>query len=240
MLRYLLEAPFSKKESIDRLFKDFGDVFDMFFIPSAPLGGPLLDSLAVSVYAKVSFNIDTIFSIRVRDVNLNHIIETVKTAEEFDIYGVALTGGDPPVYGKICGEVRSEEVLECLRNRMSRVRKGLIISLRFPLQAIYERVMKKPEFIIIINFNPYSEESYTKLKNTVKEASIHGVEAYTYLLLGVGRSKHVFNEIKQPYITEKDIPNIIIKLEETNSNIILSSPRELDKAATIMKTFRRR
>jgi 5,10-methylenetetrahydrofolate reductase len=240
MVRYLLEVSSSRKESIDRFFRDSREVFDMFFIPSAPLGRPLLDSLAISIYAKTFFNVDTIFSIRLYDVNLNHIVEKASTADEFGVYGMVLTRGDPPIHGGICGELDSVDVLRYLRSRGFKVRKGLVISLRYTLTAIYNRILENPDFIVIVNFDPSSNDSYLKLKNVVGEASRHGIEAYTYLLLGVGRSRQVFDEIKQPYTTEEGFRDSAEKLEEAGSNIIVSAPGESMKATMVMNAYRKR
>jgi hypothetical protein len=211
-----------------------GGIFDAVFVPSAPAGVPLLDGLATSVYLSTSFGLKTIFSIRLRDLNLNHVLEKVKVAEEFGLYGVLLTQGDPPKYGTSRSELLSEEVMQYIRKMGIRARLGLVVSLRYPIESIVRRLEHKPDFVFVIHYGPSSREKLGEVCGVVSRASS---EVYPFLLLGVGKSKGVFDKLNQEYFTLSDIHEILEELRGLVSGVVISSPLDVEKVVEFFETM---
>lgn len=211
-----------------------GRIFDAVFVPSAPAGVPLLDGLATSVYLSTSFGLKTIFSIRLRDLNLNHVLEKVKVAEEFGLYGVLLTQGDPPKYGTSRSELLSEEVMQYIRKMGIRARLGLVVSLRYPIESIVRRLEHKPDFVFVIHYGPSSREKLGEVWGVVSRASS---EVYPFLLLGVGKSKGVFDKLNQEYFTLSDIHEILEELRGLVSGVVISSPLDVEKVVEFFETM---
>jgi 5,10-methylenetetrahydrofolate reductase len=235
-LRYILELPPFSKSLIDRVAPRVGRVFDAVFVPSAPAGAPLLDSLATSVYLTTSFGLRTIFSIRLRDVNLNHVLEKVKVAEEFGLYGVLLTQGDPPKYGAGLSGLPSEEAMKYIRGEGIRVRLGLVVSLRYPVESIARRLEQGPDFVFVIHYGPSSRE---KLREVCRIASRGSSEVYPFLLLGVGRSRGVFDRLGQEYFTSGSVKEALEELRGLASGVVVSSPLDIESAVELFETMER-
>ena len=233
-MRYVLELPPLSKGLIDSVAPRVKRVFDAVFVPSAPAGVPLLDGLAISVYLSVSFGLRTIFSIRLRDVNLNHVLEKVRVAEEFNLHGILLTRGDPPKYGTSRDELSSEEVMRYVRGRGARVRLGLVASLRYPVESIARRLEHEPDFVFLMHYGPSTRE---KLREVCRVASSKPSELYVFLLLGLDRSRRVFEELSQEYFTCSSIRGALDELRDLVSGVVISSPLDVERVVGLFETL---
>ena len=236
-MKYVLELPPFSKSLIDSVAPRVKKAFDAVFVPSAPAGVPLLDGLATSIYLSVGFGLRTIFSIRLRDVNLNHVLEKVRTAEEFNLYGVLLTRGDPPKYGTSRDELSSEEVMHYIRSGGARVKLGLVVSLRYPVESIARRLEHEPDFVFLIHYGPSTRE---KLREVCRAISSKATEVYVFLLLGLDRSREVFDRLNQEYFTYSDISKVLEELRGLASGVIISSPLDVERVVELFETLENR
>ncbi len=233
-MRYILELPPFSKSLIDSVAPKVGRVFDAVFVPSAPAGVPLLDGLATSIYLSTGFGLRTIFSIRLRDVNLNHVLEKVRVAEDFNLYGALLTRGDPPKYGASRDEVSSEEVLHFVRSMGAKVRLGLVLSLRYPVESIARRLEHGPDFVFVIHYGPSKRE---KLREVCKAASHTSSEVYVFLLLGLDRSRELFDKLNQEYFNHSRIQEVLKELQGIVGGVVISSPLDVEKVVELVESI---
>lgn len=233
-MRYVLELPPFSRRLVDSVAPKVGKAFDAVFVPSAPAGVPLLDGLATSIYLSTGFGLRTIFSIRLRDVNLNHVLEKVRVAEDFNLYGVLLTKGDPPKYGVGRDEMSSEEVLYFIRSMGTKVRLGLVLSLRYPMESIARRLEHGPDFVFVIHYGPSRRE---KLREVCRAASRTSSEVYVFLLLGLDRSKELFNRLKQEYFSYSHIQEVLEELQGLVGGVVISSPLDIEKVVELAESI---
>ncbi|MEM1628373.1 MAG: hypothetical protein QXP02_03725 [Desulfurococcaceae archaeon] len=229
-MEYILELPPVSRKFIDKIAPLAKNVFNAVFIPSGPAGIPLLDACATSIYISTVYGLKSIFSIRLKDVNLNHVIEKVKTAMEFGINGVLLTKGDPPRYGSSYDDLSSEYVLKYLREINVDMKLGLIISLRYPLGSILKRISEKPDFVFIIH---HVDNDLDKLMELRKHIAGE-IKIYDFILLGVDKNIELFKELGQKYVEPMKLGDHIEKLNNIVDGVIISSPLEVKKAIEIV------
>lgn len=225
----ILELPPVSKKFVEKSVEVSRDIFNGYFIPCAPSGIPMLDCLAVSTYiiSRLSSDFKVFCSLRTKDYSLNHILERVLTASELGLSGVLVTRGDPPMYGNGCKEYSTEYVMNFIRSCGVNINIGVVISLRFPIESIINRVKTLlPDFATVIRFSNDTIQRLVELASNVQ-----GTKLYVFLLLGVGRNIEVFRQLGQPFIGVEELRDTLNTLKNMVDGVIISSPREIKEAA---------
>jgi len=101
---------------------------------------------------------DCIAHVRLADVNHLGFLSLAYAAQFFGVDKLLVTTGDPPKVGKSVGQLTSEKALELARNyNIKKLKIGAILSLRFPLEKIYERLEKGFDLYLVLRL---SEEEF--------------------------------------------------------------------------------
>ncbi len=220
---YLFElVPWSRRD-VDRLLDAGRDVFDAYTIPEGPGGYPGLFSVATAMYIKLMYGFSVYPHLRLYDINRLALLSIANAIREYGIDGLVLLRGDKPWRGGIVEDIGSEEALELLRKKGYVFRKGLIISLNYPLDKIKERIDLGADFYHVIN---YGEDREDKLVRVCRMGRERGSDIYVFILLGFGRNIELFRKLNQPFIGVDELRDHMELIMDNCSGIVLSSPFE--------------
>ncbi|WP_440059155.1 hypothetical protein ACSU1N_05045 [Thermogladius sp. 4427co] len=229
-MELIIELPSFTKKNVDKVVgKIVGKNIDV-FIPENPAGKPALLAISTGVYLRVAYNVGVYASIRLNDINLLHAYSSALTASEFGFRGLTILKGDKPEFGKVVDE-DSEETLSFIKNRIKNIRLGLIVSLRYGLDKIKQRISKRPDYIMVIHFGPGRMGDLKLVADTARD---FGVKTYPFLLLGLEKSKGLFEELGQAYFQPSDIRQVCGSLGSIVDGVIISSPLDLSRAVDLV------
>ncbi|RLE92459.1 MAG: hypothetical protein DRN04_10220 [Thermoprotei archaeon] len=122
-------------------------------ISESSLRYPSVNSVALASILVNVFNVDAIAHVRLADVNHLGFLSLAYAAQSLGIGRLLVTIGDPPKVGKPVSYLASEEALKLDRDYgVRRLKIGAILSLRFPLEKIYERLERDFDFYLMLRF----------------------------------------------------------------------------------------
>jgi 5,10-methylenetetrahydrofolate reductase len=225
-VEFIIELPAFSRKTIDKLAEKLKErSFDV-FVPENPAGRPALLAAVTGAYLRTRYGLGVYVSLRLLDVNLLHAYSAVVTAREFGIKGVTILKGDKPVFGENL-KADSEETLTFLKSKIEGVNLGLVVSLRYPVEEISRRLMKRPDYIMVIH---YGSKTADKLEQVAQIARRIGVKVYPFVLIGYEKSREVFTQLNQPFIEPLELKEKCTWLSSRVDGAVFSSPLDLQRA----------
>ncbi len=222
-MKVFAETVVTSLKKLDEFVSKSSNVIDCYDLPEAPAGYPALSSIALAVYLKTRYGVCSIPHIRLYDVNKLALLTIAKTVEVFNLNALLITRGDPPKYGNIVSDLSTEEAIELIKRHGYRIKLAILVSLRYSLKDILERVSKKADMLFILRVG---KSSVDKLQKVYSEAKKLGKEVYAYILIGSERNIELFEQLSQPYIHYRDIEGFLADIKNYVDGVILSSPRD--------------
>ena len=166
---------------IERFVKTIKSCANGVDIPESSLGYPSINSVVLASIIVNVFNVDTIAHVRLADVNHLGFLSLAYAAQSLSIGRLLVTVGDPPKVGKPVSYLASEDSLKLARvYGVRRLKIGAILSLRFPLEKIYERLRRDFNFYLVLRF---SEKNLDKFAKVSEKATGLGKELYPYVIV---------------------------------------------------------
>ena len=225
-MEVIVELPSFSKKGVDKLAPRLKDLGFSVFVPENPAGIPALLAASVGVYLRTKFELGVYVSTRLVDVNLLHAYSTVLTAKEFGFRGVTLLRGDKPAFGETL-EANSEEALTFIKERVKGVDLGLIVSMRFSTDNIQARLLKNPDYVMVIHFGLGNMDKMVEVSKVARE---RGVRVYPFVLLALEKSRGLFEQLGQPFIDPDQLRGVCESLKKVVDGVVVSSPLDLDTA----------
>jgi hypothetical protein len=154
-MRFYAEIQPSRfREKIEVQLKELRGLVERLHIPDAPLGYPKASPLSI---ASLAVSIGYKVTLHVRTMDYNHIglLNILYGSYILGIDRIVYLHGDDPVIGSPCNLITTEDALQ-IHWSESRLREslsaGVILSLRYPLKRIMERVRNPyPSFYLLLN-----------------------------------------------------------------------------------------
>jgi len=219
----LLELVVQRRKVLDEVVTNVKDLVDCFDIPESPAGYPAPASLAVATYVKAKYGVCAIPHVRLCDVNELALRSAIKAARVFDLNALVVTVGDPPRYGRCASDLTTDEAVRLIKELGYGVRVGSIISLRYDLRDIEERLSNDSDFYYVLRLD---ESSFSKYEEVVDMARSYGKELYPYVIVVTPANEELLNRLGQPRIKLVDLRPFIQKLRGRCSGLVVSSPLE--------------
>ena len=235
MKSLLLEVVVRRRELLDKLVSDVRGCVDCFDIPEAPAGQPAPSSLAVATYLKTGYSACVIPHVRLLDLNELALRSVVKTVRFFGLDGLLVTMGDPPKYGTPVSDLTTDEAVRLIKDLGYGIRVGSILSLRYELEQIEERLTGDADFYYVLRLDEGTLSKYVQVFDKARE---HGKELYPYVLVSTSANEEVLRKLGQPYVTLDDLPLLIGKLKAIADGLVISSPLEYDLLPQILKVVK--
>ncbi|MEZ0394427.1 MAG: hypothetical protein ABWK00_05240 [Desulfurococcaceae archaeon] len=233
-----VELPTTSKRRVERVIERGRGLVDGYFFPDGPGGEPVVDPLAVGVFVRLSSpDAKVIVSLRLADVNALKLLSVARAAEEFGLEGLLLVQGDKPKVGLPVSHVSSEEALEIARKHVNKLKLGLLVSLRYDVTKIRERLSLRPDFVAPIHF---TKASLSKMHEVSRDARGAGVKVLPFALLEVGKNVELFRALGQSGFSEGELAGLLESLEGIVDGLIISSPLELQRAIELLGALRRK
>ena len=227
-----------KKRLIETLEK-LDTLVDGFDIPESPMGIPKPNAIAIGILIKNRFSEKSVYPhIRLADVNLVALSSLAMAAELGNLDGIIMTRGDKPRYSDIISYITTEEALEFLRNEMKvSIKLGAIISLRYSLDKIRERISKPFDLFTILRL---SRNSIDKLMNISKYAKSLGKKIFAYIIIGTSRNiEFIEYTLKQPYVLLPNTVEFVKEIQDFVDGIIVSCPLDSETQIEILKVLQK-
>lgn len=235
MVVILLEVTVRSKVLLDKLVSASREYVNCFDIPEAPAGHPAPSSLAIATYLKTKYRACAIPHVRLHDVNELALRSIVKAISFFDLDGLLVTMGDAPKYGSCINNLTTDEAVDLIKGLGYGVRVGSILSLRYGLRDIEDRLAGSADFFYVLRLG---EDTFSKYVQVLDKAREHGKELYPYVLISTSVNEEVLRKLRQPYVTLDDLPLLIEKLKTIADGLVISSPLEYDLLPQILKVVK--
>lgn len=198
-------------------------------IPDSPLGYPKVHVLALSSLA-INRGFEVTIHLRTIDQNENGIINTVYGANLIGVQRILFLRGDPPTYGKPCESISPEKAIGIVKSdkRLSSLRTGLILSLRFPLEKILERVkLANPDFVLIMN------NELEKLR--VLRSEYGGIiMVYLIVVTNANRGYITFRLGSRDSVNVENLEKRMLELEGLADELLISAPRAVSEVSRVL------
>jgi len=209
------------------------------FVPEAPLGYPKALAIVVAHIIGEAVGVPAIASIRTRDVNANALISMLGAAKLLGLYGVLITRGDPPAFGKEVSDIGTEDAIKLVRTnkRLRGLRVGVVVSLAKDLTLIRERLLNLDiDFAFVTRM-----WSPSQVKNEVFEkARGRGVEIVPYVV--VSREEDfgkVFELLRghQRIWRPQEVPSLVEELKGLVDGVLITSPYRFETVVEVLKSL---
>ncbi len=140
--------------------------------------------------------------------------------------------GDPPHYGGPCGSsITPEEAIELARrdNRLDSMQKGLILSLRYPIDKVIQRVERaKPDFVLTMNNDLKKLESL--------RSNYDGIIVMYTVIKTIGNASYVEKELgNKDAVYYEDLVNFVERVKDFIDELLLTAPRAVEDAVDALK-----
>ena len=205
---------------------------DCFDVPESPLGFPGVNSVASCVYLKSRYGVCCIAHVRLFDINSVALHSLARAVEVFGIDGLVLTMGDEPKIGSRVVELDTVSAIESLRKSGYRIRIGAIISLRYGLDDIINRLNIGADFFLVLRLG---EETLDKYRIVYRYARDLGKELYPYIIVATDSNRKLLTRIDQPYVEINGIRDFISEIKDYVNGVILSIPKEKERLREILE-----
>ncbi len=217
---------------LDYFYRVSHGLVDCFDVPESPLGYPGINSVASCVYLKTRYGICCFAHVRLYDVNTIALHSLAKAAETFGIDGLVLTMGDRPKIGSTVNELNTISAINSLRERNHNIRIGALLSLRYTLNDIINRLRISADFFLVLRLSLETLDKYRKVYKIAKDL---GKELYPYLIIATDSNRKILSKINQPYIEINEVEEFLNEIKYYVDGIILSVPLEREKLRNILE-----
>lgn len=220
---------------LDQYIELTSNYVDCFDVPESPLGIPCVNSIATCVYLKTRYNVCCIAHIRLHDINGVALHSLAMAAETFDIEGLVLTIGDKPRIGFSVGQYDTVSAINSLKKSRYRIKIGAIISLRYDVEDIVDRLKIDADFFLVLRLGVATLDKYIKI---YKAANKVGKRLYPYIIVATNRNRELLAKIDQPYFEASDIEEFIKEIRKYSDGLIISIPKGGNEVQEILRIAR--
>ena len=234
MVKVILEIS-DIKNALDQYLLISQDFVYCFDVPESPLGYPGVNSVASCVYLKTKYGVCCIAHARLYDINTVALLSLAKAVETFGIDGLVLTMGDRPKIGSAVGELTTISAINYLRKSHYRIRIGAILSLRYSLNDIINRLRIGADFFLVLRLDLETLDKYRKVYRFAKDL---GKELYPYIIIATDSNRKLLTRINQPYIEINEVEDFLNEIKYYVDGIVLSIPLEREKLRSILEIIR--
>ena len=238
-MRILGELEPSKNgEKLAKRVEKLIPVVDAIDIPEAPMGKPIAHAAILASYIKARYGIDTVPHIRVIDVNTVGLLSILGGLKATGIGEAVLLRGDAPIVGSEVRDLSVETAAEIAVEKLGRnPQLGAMISLRYPLEAITDRLNAPLSFYLILRPG-YSLE---KLRQVSRLARSLGKQLYAYVIVASNKN---YNKLKnmligQPVYSVGEATRFVEKIRDLVDGILVSSPGDVDAISEAARQIKR-
>ncbi len=140
--------------------------------------------------------------------------------------------GDPPQYGEPCGSsIPPEEAIEIARrdNRLNSMQKGLILSLRYPVDKVIQRVERaNPDFVLTMN---------NDLKKLEKLRNHYNGIIVMYTVIKTSRNaSYVEKELgDKDAVYAKNLADHVERVKDFVDELLLTAPRAIEDVVEVLR-----
>jgi len=205
---------------------------DCFDVPESPLGYPGVNSVASCVYLKTRYGVCCIAHVRLYDVNSVALHSLAKAVETFGIDGLVLTMGDRPKIGSSVDELHTVSAIDSLKKSGYCIRIGAILSLRYGLEDIINRLRIGADFFLVLRLGLETLDKYRKIYRHARDL---GKGLYPYIIVATDSNRKLLARIDQPCVEVNEIRDFISEIKNYVDGVILSVPREKERLREILK-----
>jgi len=231
-------VPRPNKGYIDQLASNIINYVDCFDIPDLPMGLPSIDSISLSIYIKTVYSKCVFAHTRLYDINTLMLLSKGYTVKAFNIDVLVVTRGDKPRVGGIVQELTTEKAIEALRKHLPSLRIGAIISLRYSIEDILERLNIGADLFLVLRFHLSMLDKYIEVSRKAREKNI---ELYPYILVETDVNRGLMKGLGQPTIGINELEEVVSITRKYVDGYIVSCPMDgagLVKALKILNNIR--
>ncbi len=234
-LKIIAEVTPGRVHGLQGYFPDVAELADAVDIPESPLGIPHPNSVATATYLKARYGCDVIAHVRLIDLNKVSLLSLAYAAKTFGAYGLVLLSGEgrrPEWVGS------SEEAALIIKGTkgLQGLRLGAILSLRFPPDKVMERVEGPFNFFLATRVDPRNPEEQGE---PLRRARALGKEVYPYVIVATKGNRDVISYVKQPFVTEGELRDVVEGFEGIADGVIVSVPHDREGLKRCLRTLRR-
>ena len=226
--------PTTRRDKLERILEDVKAYkIDALDIPDAPLGIPRAFAPLIACYVWTAHKIRVVPHIRLLDINTNALLNIVGGLLLCGINSFVILQGDQPKYGKLVGELNTDDALQVIRSRYSdRVNVGCLVSLRKDVDDIIERVKKDYDFFLLtraIGENLKKVRVIRRIRNDAK--------LIAYVIVCEDRDcKRLKSMLEgQPIIGVEHVGEQLDVLIENVDGILISSPGSIGTVVRVLE-----
>lgn len=219
-------------DDLDYYYRVSYGLVDCFDVPESPLGYPGVNSVASCVYLKTRYGVCCIAHVRLYDVNSVALHSLAKAVEVFRVDGIVLTMGDKPKVGFSVDELDTVSAIDSLRKSGYRIRIGAILSLRYGLEDIINRLRIGADFFLVLRLGMETLDKYRKIYQCARDL---GKELYPYIIVATDSNRKLLTRIDQPYVEVDEISDFISEIKDYADGVILSVPKEKKRLREILE-----
>ena len=228
LVRLVLEV----SGDLDYYYRVSYGLVDCYDIPESPLGYPGVNSVASCVYLKTRYGACCIAHVRLYDINNVALHSLAKAVEAFRVDSLVLTMGDKPKIGSSVDELDTVSAINSLKKSGYRTRIGAILSLRYGLEDIINRLRIGADFFLVLRLGMETLDKYRKIYRSAKDL---GKELYPYIIVATDSNRKLLARIDQPYVEVNDIMDFISEIKDYVDGVILSVPKEKERLRKMLE-----
>lgn len=229
---YMEIQPSRFRKKLGEQFEAIKSVTKKIHIPDAPMGYPKASSLAIATIA-IDYGLEPTIHLRTTDYSLVGFVNQIYGAFLLGINRILLLRGDPPFSGSIIRDISPEDGIRMIRKdeRLSDLKIGLTISLRYPDEKILERLKVQPDFVLITH---KTEEKLLKLNEIY-----HG-EKIGYLIIRTPSNQEYIDPLpqKEDICMIYDVWSCIEKHKNYLDSILISCPGDVIDCVNVLRTLK--
>ncbi len=201
---------------------DVIELADAIDIPESPLGIPHPNSVATAAYLKARYGCEVIPHVRLTDLNKVSLLSLAYAAKAFDVYGLVILRGEGHVPDWVSSSEEAALIIKGTKG-LRDLRLGAILSLRHPPDKIVKRVEGPFSFFLATRLDLRNPEEQEK---SLRHARSLGKEVYPYVIVATKDNRDVISYVKQPFITEGELRDVIERLEGLVDGVVVSVPHD--------------
>ena len=235
VLKIIAEVTPGRVHGLQGYLPEVAELADAVDIPESPLGIPHPNSVATAAYLKARYGCEVIPHVRLVDLNKVSLLSLAYAAKAFGAYGLVILRGEgraPTWVGS------SEEAALIIKGTkgLRDLRLGAILSLRYPPDKIVKRAEGPFSFFLATRLDPRNPEEQEESLRHVRSL---GKEVYPYVIVATKDNRDVISYVKQPFITEGELRDVVEGLEGLVDGVVVSVPHDREGLKRCLRILRR-
>ncbi len=234
-MELIAEVTPSPKESFWRKIEYLRGYVDMIDIPESPLGVPKPNSITVSSIIAVRYGIPVIAHIRLRDVNRVSLLSLCQAAKLAGVSGVLLTRGEGVDESF---SMTTEDAARIIRRDPScgrSFRLGSVLSFRYPLGKVVERVKEDFDFFLGILPGGGDPSVVGEIQPFISGV---GKKIYIYVIVKTAKNRDIVEGLKQLYVDLDRVSEVPDYIGRYVDGLIVSCPGDWRGLTESLKVLR--